>query len=675
MKLIDEFPHKVKIIENEWIKMPDGTRLAARLWIPEDAFEHPVPAIFEYLPYRLRDSKRIRDEKNHGYFSGHGYACIRVDIRGSGDSEGVLKDEYLEQELSDGEEIIKWIAERSWCDGNVGMIGISWGGFNGLQLAARRPDALKAIVTVCSTDDRYADDVHYMGGCLLGDNLSWASVMFGKNSLPPDPAIVGDKWRDMWFDRLEGSGLWLKNWLEHPRRNDYWKHGSICENYGDIQIPVMAVSGWADGYSNAVFRMLENLKVPRMGLVGPWSHRYPNDGVPGPAIGFLQECLRWWDQYLKNKETGIDREPMLKAWMQESMPPSTGYEKRPGYWIGLNEWPAEQVINHEYVLDNDQQITENAAGIDPKALSVNSPLNLGMFAGKWCSNSAPPDLPGDQREEDGGALVFSSEPLSENLEIIGDSIVELTLEADRPAAMIAVRLSDVAIDDKVTRVTYGLLNLTHYKSHEYPEALVPGKKYKMRIQLNEIAHIFPPGHRIRLSVSNSYFPLVWPSPEMVTLKIYGEKSRLHLPVKEAEGDSPVEFGPAEGAKPVSKTRMLKVSEESQKWNVIRDLITDKSCLDVVFDSGTIYIEDIDLELSHYSNEKYSVQHDDLSSVKGETNTIKELRRKDWHIKTDTRTILTSDREYFYINASLDAWEGEKRVFSRIWNEKIARDHV
>lgn len=675
MKLIDEFPHKVELIENEWIQMPDGTRLAARLWIPEEALNNPVPAIFEYIPYRLRDSKRIRDEQNHGYFAGHGYACVRVDIRGSGDSEGVLTDEYLEQELSDGEEIIKWIAGRSWCDGNVGMIGISWGGFNGLQLAARRPEALKAIVTVCSTDDRYADDVHYMGGCLLGDNLSWASVMFAKNSLPPDPEIVGDKWRDMWFERLEGSGLWLKKWLEHPRRDDYWKHGSICENYDDIQIPVMAVSGWADGYSNAVFRMLQNLKVARMGLVGPWSHRYPNNGVPGPAIGFLQECLRWWDQYLKREETGIDKEPMLKAWMQGYAPPSTSYKERDGYWIGLKDWPSEHTGIHCYTLSNDQYLTEGISGEEGRTFVINSPLSLGMFAGKWCSYSAPPDLPGDQREEDGGALVFYTKPLTDKLEIIGDPILELAVESNRTSGMVAVRLSDVAKDGKSTRVTYGLLNLTHYKGHQDPEDLIPGKKYRVRIRLNEIAHIFPAGHRMSISISTSYFPLAWTSPEMVTLKVYGEESELHLPVKEAEGDAPVNFGSAEGARPQSEIRVIEVPKISQKWNVIRDLISDESCMDVVFDSGTIYMKNIDLESSHYSNEKYSVKGDDLSSVRGETNTLKELRRKNWHIKTDTHTILTSDKEYFYINASLDAWENGRRVFSKIWNEKIPRDNV
>jgi hypothetical protein len=259
MKAIDKLPVEVVEETNVFMPMADGVRLAARIWRPAGSERSPVPAILEYIPYRKRFGTAVRDEVMHRYLAGHGYACVRLDLRGSGESDGVLEDEYLQQELDDGVAAIAWIAGQDWCDGNVGMVGISWGGFNGLQIAALRPPALKAVVTLCSTDDRYADDIHHMGGCLLGDNLSWASVMFSYNSLPPDPALVGERWRDMWMQRLEGSGLWLEKWLGHQCRDAYWKHGSVCENYGAIRCPVYAVSGWADGYSNAVFRLLANL--------------------------------------------------------------------------------------------------------------------------------------------------------------------------------------------------------------------------------------------------------------------------------------------------------------------------------------------------------------------------------------------------------------------------------
>ena len=673
MKFINEFPNKVKEIENIWIPMSDGIKLAARIFLPEDAENKPVPAILEYIPYRKRDSKRVRDEINHRFYAGHGYAGVRVDIRGSGDSEGLLTGEYLEEELRDGEEIIEWLARQSWCDGNVGMMGISWGGFNALQVAARRPEALKAIITVCSTDDRYADDVHYMGGCVLGDNLSWASVMFARNTLPPDPELVGDKWREMWLDRLKNSGLWVKDWLEHQRRDEFWKHGSVNENYDDIQIPVMAVSGWADGYSNAVFRMLENLDVPRMGLVGPWSHRYPHDGIPGPAIGFLQESLRWWDKYLKDKDTGIDKDPMLKAWVQESVPPFTSYEERPGYWLGLNSWPSAKILKDEWFLHGNNTMSRQKEDRDTKDLWVKSPLKLGMFAGKWCSYSAPPDLPGDQRDEDGGALVFNSPLLQEDVEIVGACVANLTISVDKPVAQVAVRLSDISYDGKATRVTFGILNLTHRNSHEFPEKLEPGKKYKVKVMLNEIGHIFPKNHWIRISLSTSYFPMAWPAPETPVLKVFPEESSVSLPVKKGKADAEVKFEEALGAKPGS--RLKTIVKPEYNWDVIMDLIADTTTLRVLKDTHIFKLEDIDLELMDFNEENYSVTNDDLESVEGRVVWNKSMKRKGWFIETVTETKLTSDKDHFHIYATLDAFENDQRVYSRTWKESIPRDHV
>jgi putative CocE/NonD family hydrolase len=234
MPVVTEFPRAVRVIENEWIPLADGTRLAARLWLPEDAAQDPVPALLEYLPYRKRDSMRLRDDPMHGYFAGHGYASVRVDIRGTGDSDGLIADEYMKQEQDDALEVIAWLAAQPWCNGQVGMFGISWGGFNSLQVAARRPPALKAIISVGSTDDRYATDVHYMGGCMTKDNPDWGTVMFSHLSTPPDPEIVGERWRAMWMARLENLRPWVIPWLEHQRRDAYWKHGSVCEDFSRI---------------------------------------------------------------------------------------------------------------------------------------------------------------------------------------------------------------------------------------------------------------------------------------------------------------------------------------------------------------------------------------------------------------------------------------------------------
>ena len=232
----DALPCSVEEIENVWIPMRDGCRLAARAWIPREG--QPVPALLEYLPYRKRDFTRSRDDAIHPYFAGHGYACLRVDVRGTGDSDGILADEYTEVEFEDGFDVLAWIATQPWCNGAVGMFGKSWGGFNALQIAAHNPPELKAVISVCAADDRYADDAHVMGGCVLTESLRWGSSLFTYAACPPDPVICGSGWRDNWLDRLEHATLFPALWLRHQRWDHYWRHGSVCTDYGAIKVPV-----------------------------------------------------------------------------------------------------------------------------------------------------------------------------------------------------------------------------------------------------------------------------------------------------------------------------------------------------------------------------------------------------------------------------------------------------
>ena len=408
------------------------------------------------------------------------------------------------------------------------MMGHSWGGFNALQVAARRPPALRAIITSCSTDDRYADDIHYMGGALLLDNLRWASTMFAHNSRPPDPAVVGDRWREMWLARLRGSGLWIDTWLRHPRRDAFWQHGSVCEDFAAIECPVLAVGGWLDGYTNAIPRLLQGLAGPRQGLIGQWAHRYPHMALPGPAVGFLQLAVGWWDRWLKGRETGALDEPLLRVFIQDSVPPAAHHATLPGRWVAERAWPSPRITPRRYVLHPARLTAEPGPEV---ALTLRSPETLGLYAGRWCPYQVTPDLPLDQRLEDGGALVFDTDPLPARVELLGAPVAELELAADRPVALLAARLSDVAPDGAATRVSYGLLNLTHRESHEHPTPLQPGRRYRVRLQLNDVGQAFPAGHRIRLALSTAYWPTAWPAPEPVTLTLYAGASTLTLPVR------------------------------------------------------------------------------------------------------------------------------------------------
>ena len=517
-RTVTKFPHEIKKVEHIRIPMSDGAELAADIWLPVDANENPVPAILEYLPYRKNDFTAIRDSVRHPYFAGHGYASIRVDIRGAGDSDGILLDEYLKQEQDDALEVLDWISAQPWSTGAVGMIGKSWGGFNGLQVAARKHPALKTIITLCSTDDRYADDVHYRGGNLLAsDMLWWASTMFVYNARPQDPQVVGESWRDNWLDRLKNTPPFVEEWVSHQRRDAYWKHGSVCENYSDIEIPVFAVSGWQDGYTNAVFRLLEHLPNESKGLVGPWAHEYPEVATPEPNIGFLQECLRWWDQWLKGKDTGIMDEPKLISWIQNSELPEVTYQKRPGKWVGDHSWPSKHVQGQKLWL-KDQELSFEKEEAD--AMTIPSMQEHGFYSGVFCPFGQPGDLPADQRLENGKSVVFTSAPLEETIDLLGHPVFHGEVSSDQENALLAVRLSDKAPTGESTLISWGMLNLNHLQSHEYPEALIPGKKYKVAVKLDVLGQQIPKGHQLEVALSPTYWPQAWPSPKPVTLTVY-----------------------------------------------------------------------------------------------------------------------------------------------------------
>jgi putative CocE/NonD family hydrolase len=677
MHIRHDFPRPVREIENLWIPLPDGARLAARVWLPADAEDAPVPALLEYLPYRKSDGTTLRDSLRAPYYAGYGYAVLRVDIRGSGDSDGVLTDEYTAQEQDDALTVIAWIARQPWCSGAVGMMGISWGGFNALQVAARRPPALKAVLAIGFTDDRYADDVHYMGGCVLTSQmLSWAAVMLAYNALPPDPRWVGDRWREMWIERLEGSPPFVETWLAHQTRDAYWRHGSVGENTSAIQVPVYAVGGWADNYNNSVPRLLAGLSVPRKGLIGPWAHLYPEMGVPGPAIGFLQESLRWWDHWLKDIDTGLMDEPMLRCWTQESVPPATYYAERPGRWVADPSWPSPHVGEQAYYL------ASNGAGrwLDDRPgeelpLTIRGREGYGFDVGQWGSYGTAGEWPGDQRAADGEALTFDSRPLPEAVDILGYPEVDLELSADRPLALVAVRLCGVAPDGASTLVSWGLLNLTHRESHEFPQPLEPGRRYRVIVQLNVIGYRLAAGHRWRVAVSPTYTRHAWPSPELVTLTIYcGPGSRLRLPIRLPQpGDKALPpFPPAETAPPLP---MAELRTPASRKTIRHDLIDGLTEYLVEDDNGRRRHAESGMEVDDRLTERYTVRDGDPLSLKVHIERATELQREAWRARIETSSTMTADATHFHLSNSLDAYEGDTRVFTRSWTKELPRHLV
>jgi hypothetical protein len=667
IKTVKKFPRKIKEVENFWIPLSDGVKLAARMWIPTDAEKKPVPAVLEYLPYRKRDGTIVRDALTHPYLAGHGYAAIRVDMRGNGDSDGIMLDEYTKQEQDDALEVIAWIARQKWSTGKVGMMGISWGGFNGLQVAARKPPALKAIVSICSTDDRYEDDIHYKGGCLLNENLGWAATMLAYSSRPPDPKIVGTKWRKMWLERLKAEPFLLIPWLQHPHRDAYWKHGSVCENFGAIDAAVLCVGGWYDAYSNAVPRLMKGLRTPRKAIIGPWAHKYPHFAVPEPRIGFLQEILRWWDHWLKGEATGVTNDPDYRVYVMDSDKPGTSKNHLPGRWIADSYWGFGNTDAKKWFLTSTG--IAGAAGTE-KTITISSKQTTGSDGGEYCIIWLGPEFPGDQARDDAQSITFDSPTLKTDMDIVGQPVVEFDFSVDRPVASVAIRLNDVWPTGEVSRITYHLQNLCMRDSRETPTALVPGKRYSTRIKLDDIAWRVPKDHKIRVSISTSYFPMMWPAPEPVTLTVFSGNAALHLPVrKQVENETPVIWKSEEAAEPAG-LRELKRPWHKRETTV--DPKTGEWRLAIVDDFGSNEIQPHKLITYSVGRENYAIMPDDPLSAKMETHWTEELKRGKWNARTETYGRLTATKTHWLVWGKIDAFEGRKKVFTKEWNEQIER---
>lgn len=668
-----------KCIEHLWIPMPDGSRLGARDWLPENTESKVHPGILEYIPYRKDDYTAIRDSMTIAWFAERGYACIRVDMRGSGSSDGVMFDEYSEQEIDDGVAVINWMAEQDWCDGNVATIGISWGGITGLQLAQRAPKPLKTVIALGASEFRYYDDGSYYIGCMVGQTIGWGTLMFGYNTRPPDPRIREENWRELWLERLQNTPHYLEYWLSHQREDDYWMRGTVGSNYEAIKIPVYAVSGHADCWPNTVPRLLENLSTPVRGLQGAWCHRYPHLGIPGPTINFLEDAARWFDQWLKGEDTGILEESPYQVYLQDSARPQAYYETRKGKWVGEPSWPSTNV---DTVILNLDSAGANQSGLnnsqsESRLIDINTPQTVGSASGEympWFAFGPADELPNDQRGEDEASIVFDTEIYSEDIQILGNAEVELTIQCDKPQALIAVRLCDVWSDGASTLITRGILNISQRESKAEPSYMVPGQTYTVRIKLNHVGYTLAAGNRLRIALSTSYWPIAWPSPENATVNMATNLSKLYLPVRKASAElgNLSDFSGKTESTPIATTQIKKAERQR---GIHIDQETGNHVYEISSDNGKVFFEGNQLEMASNEIQRYTIHPDKPTTAKAEYEWTWEYSRdKDWDTKTFTRSEISCDKEYFYLKAKAIAWENDEIIFEKHWDEKYPRDH-
>ncbi|MGW0910853.1 CocE/NonD family hydrolase [Streptomyces sp. NPDC002784] len=645
------------------IPLADGTMLYARVWRPLS--DEPVPALLEYLPHRLTDGTAPRDVQRHPWYAGHGYVSVRVDVRGHGNSEGLPTDAYSATELADGVEVVHWLAAQPWCDGKVGMFGLSWGGGNSLRVAALAPEPLKAIVTVCATDDRYDNDAHCTGGSVLAAGLhAGAATLLAHASRPPDPRYAGDAWQDMWLRRLESLEPLLHTWLDHQTRDDYWRRGSVREDYGAIDAAVLAVGGWHEPCRDTVLRLVEHLPADRVrGLIGPWSAQYPDRGLPGPAIGFLQETLRWWDHWLKGAPTDVLAEPLLRAYVTGPHPPAPACGTLPGHWVGEPAWPSPHITNVTYALQG-------------APVLVRSPMHTGVDAGRFRPVGNEADLPPDQREEDARSACFEF-TVGKDTWVLGRPGVRLRLTSEVSRGQVVARLCDVAPDGTSTLVTRGVLNLSARLGRDRAVPWEPGATRDVELRLNGIGYAFPAGHRIRLAVSSAYWPWVWPQAESgagFTLDPAG--SFLEVPVRaraEASGGG-VGFEEPEQAEPLGANEPVTLDEPRPERLVVRDVAKGEWRLEVDPRDGGTRVYPDGLECTEDALETYTIREADPLSARTRSDRSIRLHRPDlaWDTTVRTRSELTCDAEDFVASNEVMCTAGGEVVFHRTREKRIPR---
>ena len=571
------------------VPVSDGLELSANLWLPASAgagteAAATVPAVLEMIPYRKDDWRAGADERRGQYLASRGYAFCRLDVRGTGSSPGIAADEYTERETLDGYDAVEWLAAQPWCNGRVAMWGISYGGFTSIQVAALRPPHLRAIVPMYATDDRYTDDIHYVGGAPTASELTqYAVAMVASNALPPRPAFRGPGWVEEWRERVERTPIWLVEWLRQQHDGPYWRQGSLAPAYERIEAAILMFGGWMDEYVDPVFRMLERCRAPRRAIVGNWVHQTPDVAYPGPNVDWLAETVRFLDHWLKGADNSVMDEPALVWYRRGWAPPEPFPASWPGAWQAAEAYPVAGADTVElYLAAGDEPLRGRLVTTPPPEPAVERLVHrptIGTRASlAWGAGGAPNGLARDQRPDDALLPTWTSPPLDEDLDVLGRPELVLAWWSPVPVAAAVVRLQDDARDGTPAQVTAGILNLAHRDGHEDPVPLPIGAPVTVRIRLRSCGYRFAAGHRIRVSVASAAWPVIWPTPEPATFKLLtggppgtaGSDARLVLPRVPAPRSGRV---PALAAvAPVTDDAHGGGSEEPPVWQVVEDVL-------------------------------------------------------------------------------------------------------
>ncbi len=659
----------IRIDASVRVRMRDGVELGAKITRPDS--EGRFPALVEYNPYR-RIQQPLRDPHDEyppvvPYLAERGYVIVQYDVRGTGNSAGVSRDIYSDEERQDGYDMIEWAASQPWCTGAVGMYGKSYSAVVQWQVAVQAPPSLKAIVVRSANDDVYTEWTNPGGSIRPYMFESYAPLMTAMNFAPPDPGLVGSKWAEIWRERLENNVPWGIAWIEHLQDSEYWRAKSLRPGYERVQCPVFVIDGWADWYSTALLRAFMNLQTPKKVMIGPWGHYYAEEryALPGPRIDTRVEYLRWFDHWLKGADTGIMDEPPVAVFVRQYQEPAPLYLEDRGFWIFEKEWPPERAISRRfYLAQSGRLITEGAAGGAAEFDQYTYHPECGIMTGRHGrGNISPWAMPLDQRLDDAYALTYTTDPLPASVDMIGVPVANLYVSSSADTAYFYVKICDIAPDGVSKWVTDGGLNATHRNSHQQPEPLEPGRKYELRFELKHAAYQFEAGHRIRVTIAGADFQNAWPTAKRAVNSIYrggDSASYIELPIA----------GPQESSFPKpdfkSSPHPLPAFEALPKpfYTVSHDLINQKT---------TAYFKTVPTSPPSGINESsYTVSNLNPAEVTIDSHCEYAMARAGSEIKVDAHCLTTSNEAAYSHVVDVEVSVNGKRYFSKGWSVSVPR---
>lgn len=621
--------------QNLQVRVSDGTVLSLDVYRPNSPGR--FPGILEHIPYRKDDLRAMQDRGQNIELARAGFACVRLDVRGTGSSGGTAVDEYTEAEQRDGVEIVDWLARQPWCTGAVGSWGKSYGGFTCIQLAANRPPALRAIAPVYATDDRYSDDMHFDGGALCAFELTNYPIrMIAMNALPPELAGAGSE--TAWRRRIEETPAWVLSWVRHQQDGPYWRNGSLRPEYARVEVPVFIVSGWRDGYRTAGLRMAQNLAAPWQLLAGPWAHFSPDQGVPGPGYPFTSELIDFFQRHLGRQTARSDRRRSV-FFVGEYDPSSRPHEIVSGQWWSSNEWPG---------------------GVETTTMSLGAPtvapasVTVGAMTGNWCP---PPPQHGqflDQRADEAQSAVFTGDELAEPVVLLGAAVARFTARHRYDRVIAVVKLSDVSPDGRSQYVTRGAVNA---EVRGDGELIVP---------LMATGWRFLPGHRIRVCVAVNDWPCLWPLATLAPLVI---TSPVTLEVRGMPaGAQP--FKPDGDLRPVHWAGAVS-RERPSRWDIVTDAMRGEVGVRA-FDEAEFGFPDEGLRtIESHRYWAFARDDDPLSAwTRGTSRLV--VERPGFRVEARASGRFRATAEDFRCGLALDVLADGKPFAKRRWRERIGR---